>query len=171
MSEQTGNETNQYLTFTLGKEIFALDISTVREVLELIHVTRIPRTPDYMRGVINLRGHAVPVVGMRRKLNMKEIDDTINTCIIIVEVEFEGERTILGALVDSVREVFEMPPDAIEAAPKMGAAVKSEYIKGMGRQADDFIIILDIARIFSAEELAAVQKLGQQAPAPAEAQA
>lgn len=170
MAGQTMNETNQYLTFTLGKEIFALDITTVREVLELTHVTRIPRTPDYMRGVINLRGHAVPVVGMRRKLNMKEIEDTINTCIIIVEVDFEGERTVLGALVDSVREVFEMTSDSIEAPPKMGAAVKSEYIQGMGRQDDDFIIILDIARIFSAEELAAVQKIGQQ-QVPAEAQA
>lgn len=169
MAEQTGNETNQFLTFTLGKEVFALDISTVREVLEIVHVTRIPRTPDFMRGVINLRGHAVPVVGMRRKLNMKEVEDTINTCIIIVEVEFEGERTVLGALVDSVREVFEMPPESIEAPPKMGAAVKSEYIKGMGRQNDEFIIILDIARIFSAEELAAVSKVGQQAPALADA--
>ncbi|MDD4731748.1 MAG: chemotaxis protein CheW [Desulfovibrio sp.] len=169
MAEQVTTETNQYLTFTLGKEVFALDIATVREVLELTHVTRIPRTPDYMRGVINLRGHAVPVVGMRRKLNMKDVEDTINTCIIIVEVEYDGERTVLGALVDSVREVFEMAPESIEAAPKMGAAVKSEYIKGMGRQDDEFIIILDIARIFSAEELAAVQKIGQQSPVPAEA--
>ncbi|SKA94696.1 purine-binding chemotaxis protein CheW [Paucidesulfovibrio gracilis DSM 16080] len=171
MAEQVTTETNQYLTFTLGKEVFALDISTVREVLELTHVTRIPRTPDYMRGVINLRGHAVPVVGMRRKLNMKDIEDTINTCIIIVEVEFDGERTVLGALVDSVREVFEMDPESIEAPPKMGAAVKSEYIKGMGRQDDEFIIILDIARIFSAEELAAVQKMSQQAPTPSESAA
>ncbi|MEF2145928.1 MAG: chemotaxis protein CheW [Desulfovibrionaceae bacterium] len=171
MTDLTGNESNQYLTFTLGKEVFALDISTVREVLELTTVTRIPRTPDYMRGVINLRGHAVPVVGMRRKLNMKEIPDTINTCIIIVEVDFDGEPTVLGALVDSVREVFEMAPEAIEAAPKMGAAVKSEYIRGMGRQNDEFIIILDIARIFSPEELAAVQRVGQQGSLPAEVEA
>jgi len=154
-------ELNQFLTFTLGKEIFALDIGTVREVLELMPITHIPRTPEFMRGVINLRGHAVPVVEMRRKLNMKPIDDTVDTCIIVVELEHAGETTIMGALVDSVREVFEMSPDAVEPAPKMGAAVKAEYIRGMGRQDDRFIIILDISRAFSSEELAIARSMAQ----------
>lgn len=147
-------EINQFLTFTLGKEIFALDISTVREVLELTSVTKIPRTPGFMRGVINLRGHAVPVVDMRSKLGMSVGKETVDTCIIIVEIQFENETTVMGALVDSVREVFEMTPDTIEPAPKMGAAINAEYIRGMGRQNDEFIIIIDISKIFSAEELA-----------------
>jgi len=151
---------NQFLTFTLGKEIFALDIGTVREVLELTSITKIPRTPEFMRGVINLRGNAVPVVDMRLKLGMSRGEDTVDTCIIIVEIEFEGEFTAMGALVDSVREVFEMTPDTIEPAPKMGAAINSEYIKGMGRQNDQFIIIIDINKIFSAEELAIAKELG-----------
>ncbi len=150
---------NQFLTFTLGKEVFALDISTVREVLELTSVTKIPRTPGFMRGVINLRGHAVPVVDMRSKLGMSLGKETVDTCIIIVEIQFENESTIMGALVDSVREVFEMPPDAIEPAPKMGAAINAEYIQGMGRQNDEFIIIIDINKIFSAEELAMAKGL------------
>ncbi|GFM32870.1 chemotaxis protein CheW [Desulfovibrio subterraneus] len=163
-------ENNQYLTFSLAEEIFALDISSVREVLELASITRIPRTPSYMRGVINLRGHAVPVLELRRKFGMPAVEDTVNTCIIIVEVELDGDTTIIGTLVDSVREVFEMGQDTIEAAPRMGTAIKSEFIKGMGRQGEHFVIILDVNRIFSAEELAEV---ASSAPvsAPAEAAA
>ncbi|HBR06020.1 MAG TPA: chemotaxis protein CheW [Desulfovibrio sp.] len=168
MDEKTAKDINQFLTFTLGREIFALDIGTVREVLELTTITRIPRTPPFMRGVINLRGHAVPVVDMRLKLGMSKGEDTVDTCIIIVEIDFEGEQTVMGALVDSVREVFEMTPEAIEAAPKMGAAVNAEYIRGMGRQDNNFIIILDIGKIFSAEELAMVRGAGVPEKAPQE---
>ena len=159
MTDDALKDINQFLTFTLGKEIFALDIGTVREVLELTSITKIPRTPEYMRGVINLRGHAVPVVDMRLKLGMSKGADTVDTCIIIVEIEFDGEFTVMGALVDSVREVFEMTPDTIEPAPKMGAAINAEYIKGMGRQNDQFIIIIDINKIFSAEELAMAKEM------------
>ena len=157
MSDVSLKDINQFLTFTLGKEIFAVDIGTVREVLEITSVTAIPRTPDFMRGVINLRGHAVPVVDMRQKLGMSRGEETVDTCIIVVEIEFDNELTVMGALVDSVREVFEMTPDTIEPAPKMGAAINAEYIKGMGRQHDQFIIIIDINKIFSAEELAMAQ--------------
>jgi len=171
MADDVLKDINQFLTFTLGKEIFALDIGTVREVLELTSITKIPRTPDYMRGVINLRGHAVPVVDMRLKLGMSKGEDTVDTCIIIVEIEFDGEFTIMEALVDSVREVFEMMPDTIEPAPKMGAAINAEYIKGMGRQNEQFIIIIDINKIFSAEELAMakdIASLGGGADMPVE---
>jgi purine-binding chemotaxis protein CheW len=150
---------DQYLTFTLGEEIFALDIGTVREVLEMTSITKIPRTPDFMRGVINLRGHAVPVVDLRRKFGMEPTQETVDTCIIIVEVDFDGERTIMGALADSVREVFEMPEDSIEQAPKMGANINTEYIKGVGRQDDRFVIILDINKIFSPEELSMMRQV------------
>jgi purine-binding chemotaxis protein CheW len=146
----------QFLTFTLGKEIFALDIARVREVLEITTVSYIPRTPDYMRGVINLRGHAVPVVDMRQKLDMSRVEDTVDTCIIILEVELGGSQLVLGALVDSVREVVEMPEGTIEPAPKMGTAVRADYIMGMGRQGDQFIIIVDVDAIFGGEEMLAV---------------
>jgi purine-binding chemotaxis protein CheW len=149
---------DQYLTFTLGDEIFALDIGTVREVLELTSITSIPRTPEFMRGVINLRGHAVPVVDLRLKFGMSRTKETVDTCIIIVEVDFDGERTIMGALADSVREVFEMPPDTIEQAPKMGTNINTEYIKGVGKQDERFVIILDINKIFSPEELSMLRQ-------------
>lgn len=160
-------EMNQYLTFTLDQEIFALDISSVREVLELMPITRVPRSPDYLRGVINVRGHAVPVVDLRRQFNMQPGEDTVDTCIIIVEVYLDGECVVMGALTDSVREVVELPEDVIEPAPRMGTALDSDFIHGMGRQDDGFIIILDINRVFGAGALAELATMGSQAEAEA----
>jgi purine-binding chemotaxis protein CheW len=150
-------ETTQYLTFKLDDEIFALDISKVREVLDFTTITKVPRTPEFMRGVINLRGSVVPVVDMRLKFGMSRIEKTVNTCIIIVEVTVDGERVILGMLADSVQEVLELGPDHIEPAPKIGTRLETEFIKGMGKRDEHFIIILDIDKIFSTEELSLVQ--------------
>lgn len=158
MKDEKVIDVSEHLTFTLGKEVFALDITSVREVLELTPITKIPRTPDFMRGVINLRGHAVPVMDMRLKFGMPMAQVTVDTCIIIVEVEFEAERIVMGGLVDSVREVFEIPPEAMEATPRMGTSINVDYIKGIGKQDGEFIIVLDIDRLFSAKELAAVRE-------------
>jgi purine-binding chemotaxis protein CheW len=145
--------------------VFALNIATVREVLEMLSITKRPRTPDFMRGVINLRGHAVPVVDLRLKFGMQRKEDTVNTCIIIVEVNVEGQSVIMGAVADSVREVFEMRPDQIDPPPRMGTSIDTAYILGMGKQDDSFIIILDINKIFSTEELNVMQASGGAAPA------
>src|SRR6266581_4019801 len=110
--------TQQYLTFNLDDEVFALDISQVREVLDFAPVTKVPQTPHFMRGVINLRGNVVPVVDLRAKFGIPPVMDTENTCIIIVEVEMDGETTILGALADSVKEVIDLDPTQIEPAPR-----------------------------------------------------
>jgi purine-binding chemotaxis protein CheW len=150
------NTTLQYLTFALGDEVFALETGSVREVIELVPVTRIPKTPPYMRGVINLRGHAVPVVDLRIKFDMPRAQDTVNTCIIIVDVEVEGENCYMGAIVDSVREVFEMTSDQINPPPRMGTSIRADFIRGMGKQNEDFIMILDIGKVFSQEELTRV---------------
>jgi purine-binding chemotaxis protein CheW len=116
-------------------------------------VTRIPKTPPFMRGVINLRGHAVPVVDLRIKFDMPQVKDTVNTCIIIVDVDVEGENSHMGAIVDSVREVFEMSGDQINPPPRMGTSIRADFIKGMGKQNEEFIMILDIGKVFSSEEL------------------
>src|SRR5574342_727501 len=108
MSEAGITETTQYLTFKLGDEVFALDITKVREVLDFTAITKVPRTPDFMRGVINLRGSVVPVVDLRLKFGMKATEKTVNTCIIITEVTVDSETTVLGALADSVQEVIEL---------------------------------------------------------------
>ena len=156
----TATNTQQYLTFGLGEEVFALETDSVREVIELVPVTRIPKTPPFMRGVINLRGHAVPVVDLRVKFDMPQVKDTVNTCIIIVDVEVEGESCFMGAIVDSVREVFEMTEDQINPPPRMGTSIRTDFIKGMGKQNEEFIMILDIARIFSPEELRVLAESG-----------
>lgn len=157
MSQAAEKAASQYLTFTLDNETFALDISTVREVLDYTNITKIPRTPEFLRGVINLRGRAVPVVDLRLKFGMNKTVRSVNTCIIIVEVRLDDEETILGALADSVKEVFEMLPGQIEPAPKLGTRIKTDYILGMGKADDQFIIILDINKVFSADELAVVR--------------
>lgn len=157
MSTAGTMETTQYLTFELDNEVFALDIGQVREVLDFTTLTRVPRTPEFMRGVINLRGSVVPVVDLRLKFGMSRTEKTVNTCVIIVEVTLDGETTILGALADSVQEVLDLGPDHIEPAPKIGTRLNTEFIKGMGKRDNKFIIILDIDKVFSISEIAMVQ--------------
>lgn len=151
------SETNQYLTFKLGEEVFGLDVIQIKEILEYIKITKIPQTPDFMCGVINLRGSVVPVIDMKQKFGMGQIERTVNTCIIVVEIEIEEEKTFLGALVDSVQEVFELEASDIEPAPKIGTRLKNEFIKGMGKKSDRFIILLDINKVLSISELELLQ--------------
>ncbi|HTR39467.1 MAG TPA: chemotaxis protein CheW [Bryobacteraceae bacterium] len=157
MSVTAITETRQYLTFKLSDEVFAIDVAKVREVLEFSTITKIPRTPDFMSGVINLRGNVVPVVDLRLCFEMSRTDKTVNTCIVVVEVNLEGESTVIGALADSVEEVIDLEPEQIQPAPKIGTQIRTEFIHGMGKRDTQFIMILDIDRVFSAEELAAVR--------------
>jgi len=150
-------ETTQLLTFKLGDEVYALDISKVREVLDFTSATKVPRTPDYMRGVINLRGSVVPVVDLRLKFGMSLPERAVNTCVIITEVTVDGETTVLGALADSVQEVLDLEPGSIAPAPRIGTKLKTEFIKGMGRRDERFIIILDVDKVFSSDELSIIQ--------------
>jgi purine-binding chemotaxis protein CheW len=161
-------ETTQYLTFKLDDEVFALDITKVREVLDFTTVTKVPCTPEFMRGVINLRGSVVPVVDLRLKFGMTKTEKTVNTCVIIVEVAVDSETTVLGALADSVQEVMDLEPDHIEPAPKIGTRLNTEFITGMGKRDSAFIIILDVDKIFSTEELALVQATQADANAASE---
>src|SRR5579884_3600256 len=153
MSVDTITEIRQYLTFKLDNEVFALDVATVREVLDFTTVTKIPRTPDFMRGVINLRGSVVPVVDLRLAFGMSATEKTVNTCIVVVEVSLEGESTIMGALADSVEEVIDLEPDQIQPAPKIGTSIRTDFIRGMGKRESGFLMILDIDRVFSADQL------------------
>jgi len=164
MSVDAITEIRQYLTFKLDNEVFALDVATVREVLDFTTVTKIPRTPEFMRGVINLRGSVVPVVDLRLAFGMSATEKTVNTCIIVMEVRLDGEATIVGALADSVEEVIDLEPEQIEAAPKLGTSIKTDFIKGMGKRDTQFLMILDIDRVFSADQLV---ELRASAPAAA----
>lgn len=165
MSATEITETRQYLTFKLGDEIFATDVAKVREVLDFTTITKIPRTPDFMSGVINLRGNVVPVVDLRLCFEMSKTEKTVNTCVVVVEMLLDGEATVIGALADSVEEVIDLEPEHIEPAPKIGTQIRTDFIKGMGKRDSQFIMILDIDRIFSAEELSAVRNAEASNPA------
>ena len=160
-------ESGQYLTFALSEEEFALEIAKVREVLDYPQITRVPRMPAYLCGVINLRGNVVPVVDLRLKFNLTATERTVDTCVVIVEAELEGETTVMGALADSVHEVLDLAAADIEPPPRMGTRLNTDFIKGMGRQGDKFIIILDIDKVLSHEELAVVASAGRAAEAGA----
>ncbi len=159
MTEAGVNGTLQCLTYKLGDEVFALDISKVREVLDFTTVTKVPRTPDFMRGVINLRGSVVPVVDLKLKFGMPMTEKSVNTCVIIAEVSVDGETNILGALADSVQEVIDLEGDSIAPPPRIGTRLNTEFIRGMGKHNDAFIIILDIDKVFSAQDIAMTQAM------------
>ena len=148
--------TSQYLTFMLGKEDFALAISKVREVVDFLTITKVPRMPEFLSGVINLRGNVVPVVDLRLKLGVNAGPRTVDTCIMIVDVDMDGEDVQMGAIADAVQEVIDLEPDMIQPPPRLGTGINTAFIKGMGKRNDSFIIILDIDKVLSDEELAKV---------------
>jgi purine-binding chemotaxis protein CheW len=152
------SDTNQYLTFTLDEEQYALSVYKVREVLEYTKVTKIPKTASYMKGVINLRGQGVPVIDLRSKFGLPEIDNTKDTSIIVMEIEGNDGGVVLGALADSVQEVIDLEPSQIEPPPRFGTRLATEFILGMGKKDDRFIIILDIDKIFNSDEITHLRK-------------
>jgi len=156
MASEESCQSNQYLTFVLDEEDFALEILKVKEVLDLTNITRVPRMPDYLCGVINLRGNVVPVIDLRLKLGMTPIQRTVDTCIVIMEIHIEGELLQIGALTDAVKGVIEFESNNIVPAPKLGTRFNTEFIRGMGKQDDSFIIILDIDRVLSSDEISAL---------------
>lgn len=156
-----GLDHQQYLTFMLGGEMFAIGILAIKEIIEYGNLTEVPMMPDYIRGVINLRGSVVPVVDMRLKFGMSATEQTINTCIIIVEIVHDDGVTVMGALADSVQEVMELEGSQIEPPPKIGTHLRTDFLKGMGKHDDRFLLLLDIDKVFSQDELAAVQASGR----------
>lgn len=153
-------ESRQYVTFCLGEELFGVEVIRAREILDLVPVTKVPQTPEYLLGVINLRGQVVPVVDLRIKLGLPKARETRDSCIIVMEVQVDGEVLTVGGLADAVREVLELRDDQIEPAPRLGTKLKTEFIAGMGKIDEQFLILLEIDRVFSSAELTAVQEAG-----------
>ena len=150
-------ETSQYMTFKLGDELFAINVAQVREVLEVAQITKVPTAPPYMRGVVNVRGQATPVVDLRLKFGLPGSPDTVHTRIIVMELQLDGEATVLGGIADSVHEVIELEPANINPPPRIAMRWRTDFIQGMGRRGDDFIIILDVNAVFSSEDLVLVR--------------
>jgi purine-binding chemotaxis protein CheW len=145
---------NQFLTFTLNDEHYAVAVAKVREVLEYTKITKLPRTAAFMKGIINLRGSGLPVIDLRLKFGMEETPIKKDTAIIVLDVTSADGEIVVGALADAVHEVVEIAADKVEAAPKFGTKLAAEFIQGVGKRDDGFIIILDIDRIFNNDEVA-----------------
>jgi purine-binding chemotaxis protein CheW len=155
--ERLTGDVKQYLTFRLNQEVFAVEVFRVREVLEVVNITRVPNAPSYMRGMINVRGSVVPVMDTRHKFGMGEVEATLDTRIIILEVkDLDGEIIVMGALADSVHEVTELNADDVESAPHLGTNWDTHFIAGIAKRNDQFIIILDIDYVFTSTELTAL---------------
>ena len=157
MMKQEEIKLKSFLSFKLGNETFGVNVSKVIEILEVPHITKIPKAPPFMRGVINLRGTVLPVVDTRLKLGMPAANDTVNTCIIVFSILFSGEVLTIGALVDAVQEVFEMDEANLKPAPRIGGRYKTEFIRGMARKDDDFVMVLEVDKIFATEEIINLQ--------------
>src|SRR6056297_769677 len=157
MDKEDLKRINSYLTFKLGEEEFAAHVSKVLSIMEMTKITKVPKSPEYMKGVINLRGQVLPVVDTRIKFGMSPTEFTKNTCIIVMEVEMEGEHVQVGTLVDSVQEVLEINEDQIQPPPSIGSKYQSQFIYGMAKIDEKFIMLLDMDKVFSAEEISNMQ--------------
>lgn len=157
--ESAENASQKYLTFVLGGEEYGIDILRVREIIGLPSITKVPQTPDFVKGVINLRGKIYPVIDLRLKFQMEEITNTRETCIIIVDIANNEQSTQMGILVDSVKEVLDILTGEIEPPPSFGSKIKTDYITGIGKAADKVIILLDIEQVLTSEEIVALQEL------------
>ncbi|OQY34242.1 MAG: chemotaxis protein CheW [Spirochaetaceae bacterium 4572_59] len=153
MEESSEDKTTQYLTFTINNETYALKVINVKEVLEFTTVSKVPRMPDFMRGIINLRGSVVPVVDLKMKFGMGETEKAIDTSIIVTEVLLDDELVTMGLLTDSVKEVIEMSDEEIEPTPYIGTKIDTDFIKGMGRKNDIFLIVLNIEKVLTVSEI------------------
>lgn len=143
----------QYLTFTLAGEVYAVSVGKVREVLDVVSITKVPKMPFFMKGVLNLRGSVVPVIDLRLKFGMDQQEEDSRSSIIILEIQREQKLVLMGALVDSVHEVIDLAGTTIESAPNVGTSVDASFIEGMCEHGEKFLILLDIERVLNTDEI------------------
>ncbi len=152
----------KYLSFVLGSEEYGLEILKVQEINGMMDITRVPRTPHFVRGVINLRGRVIPIISLRDKFKMTAVEDTEKTCIIVVQVKYQDDSLTMGIIVDEVSEVLSIAADSIEPPPSFGGGMEeTNFITGMGKLVDKVVILLDIDRVLDAEEMAAIVNSAQ----------
>ena len=163
-SNTGGGDTHQYLTFNLSTEMFAVGILNVKEIIEYGNLTEIPMMPTFIRGVINLRGAVVPVVDLAARFGGQVSEVQRRTCIVIVEVTQDETKHDIGIMVDAVSEVLEIGTGEIEPAPSFGAKIRADFIAGMGKVSGKFVIILQIDRVLSVDEMAVLADVSKANP-------
>jgi purine-binding chemotaxis protein CheW len=147
----------KYLTFALGSEVYGLDILRVQEIIGIMPITRVPQTPSFVRGVINLRGRVIPVVDLRVKFDTGSAQDTDRTCIVVVQVSGKTS-SVMGVVVDEVSEVVDIASSQIEATPEFGAGIETDFVRGVGKIGDTVVMLLDIDKVLSASEIRVLKK-------------
>jgi purine-binding chemotaxis protein CheW len=152
-------EQTQYLTFMLDKEVFAIGILAIKEIIEYHDVTVVPMMPEWIRGVINLRGAVVPVMDLSARFGRRSAEVTKRTCIVIVEIEVDGERQDVGVIVDAVNQVLDIPASEVEPPPPFGAKIRTDFIHGMGKVAGKFVILLNVNHVLSMDEMRTVVEI------------
>ncbi len=160
MAEETNSNKRTYLSFTLGGEEFALDVQNVIKILQMQQFTKIPQSPDYLKGIINIRGNVIPVVDTYYKFGFDSPDNEANSVIIILSIPIRGEESNVGIMVDKANEVFEAETDSIRDYPSLAEKYNSNFIAGVYKKQEKFILILDIAKVFSSEDIAELKKIG-----------
>ncbi|MBD3420481.1 MAG: chemotaxis protein CheW [Chitinivibrionales bacterium] len=151
----------KYLTFLLSAEEYGIEILKVQEIIQMQKVTRVPKAPNFIRGVINLRGKVIPVVELRKKFDMEQQDDTEKTCIIVVMIESAGQPVTMGIIIDEVKEVLDIEAVNIEETPSFGASINTEFIMGIGKVGDNVKMLLDIDKVLSTGEIEILQHASQ----------
>jgi purine-binding chemotaxis protein CheW len=151
-------KTGKYLTFTLADEDYGIGILKVKEIIGMMPITSVPKTPQFVKGVINLRGKVIPVIDLRVKFDMGESDYTERTCIIVVEIDTEDETVLIGIVVDSVSEVLNIQEDEIEDTPAFGTQLDVDYILGIAKTEGGVKILLNIDRVLSSDEISSLEK-------------
>jgi purine-binding chemotaxis protein CheW len=153
MREGFTHKINSYLTFKLGNEVFGANVGKILNILEMTKITKVPKAPSFMKGVINLRGSVLPLIDTRIKFELPETEYTANTCILVLDIELQNEPVHVGALVDAVQEVIEIDDSQIQPPPSIGSKYRSEFIEGMAKINDEFIMLLNMDMIFSNSEI------------------
>lgn len=155
-SSSARREATQYVTIGIDHEVFAISVEQVREILDLCPLTRLPNAPDFLAGMIDVRGQGVPVIELRRKLGLPTTTPTENTRIVVLEVQLDQRQITLGMVADRVFEVTALDEQDMEGAPEVGVRWRSDYIQAIGRRKGAFVIVFDLARLLSSEEIALI---------------
>ncbi len=163
--EKSQKQMKQYLTFRLGNEFYGIEVDYVKEVFDYTYITKVPKTPGYISGIINLRGEVVPVIDLSSLFYKRSNEVTKFTCIVIIDMGNEKESFLIGVLIDAVNAVIDMDSELIEAAPDFGIKIRSDYVSGVGKSDGRFIILLDIFRVLDVKELSDFEKRNETGPA------
>jgi purine-binding chemotaxis protein CheW len=166
MAIEFTHKEGSFLSFKLGDEVFAVHVNDVLNILEMTKITSLPKAPKYLKGVINLRGTVLPIVDARIKFNMPESEYTTNTCIIVMDLESNQQLIHVGFIVDQVLEVLELTSSQIQPSPTLGTNYKAEFITGMAKANDDFVMLLNMEKIFSLDEISMLKSENAEEPVP-----